>query len=185
MMSRISALRPDVIVAGTQSDDAYAQVKDLIKLNFRPKWMFMSNGANSPTEFPDQVGAAHVDGIVSSDDWLPDALGQANANFVRAYLAKYGGTATDIDPTSAEAFSAGMLVQDIASRTGKVDNATIIRSLHSGSWPTVVGDLRWNAIGEPQGSYTLVQWIDNQLTPVFPRDRAQHSPLAPGTSARW
>jgi branched-chain amino acid transport system substrate-binding protein len=185
IMARVAAARPDVVVSGTQSDDAYAQVRALVRLHFRPRWLYMSNGANSPTEFPDKVGPAHVNGIISSDDWLADAPNQANAEFVRAYLAKYGGTAENIDPTSAEAFSAGMLLQEIADRTGKLDNATIIRSLHAGSWPTLVGNLRWNAIGEPQGSYTLVQWIDNQLTPVFPVDRAQRAPIALSTQPAW
>ena len=35
-----------------------AQVKSLVQLKFSPKFMFMSNGANSPAEFPDKVGAA-------------------------------------------------------------------------------------------------------------------------------
>jgi branched-chain amino acid transport system substrate-binding protein len=184
-MARVAAVRPDVVVSGTQSDDAYSQVNALVHLRFKPKWFYMSNGASSPTEFPDKVGSGHVNGIMSSDDWLADSTNLANANFVRAYIAKFGGTVNNIDPTSAESFSAGMLLQDVARRTGKLDNATIIRSLHSGSWPTVVGNLRWNAIGEPQGSYTLVQWIDGQLTPVFPSSRAQHSPVSTTGVARW
>jgi branched-chain amino acid transport system substrate-binding protein len=114
---------------------------------------------------------------MSSDDWFQGGTSPANADFVRAYIAKYGGTTDNIDATSAESFSAGMLLQDVANRTGRLDNATIIRSLHSGTWATLVGDLRWNTVGEPKGSYTLVQWIDGQLTSVFPKDRAQHAPI--------
>jgi branched-chain amino acid transport system substrate-binding protein len=185
IMARVVAARPDVIVSGTQSDDAYAQVQALVQLRYKPKWLYMSNGANSPTEFPDKVGPGHVNAIVSSDDWLPDTTSPASANFVRAYLAKYGGTAENIDPTAAEAFSAGMLLQDVAHKTGRIDNATIIRSLHTGSWPTLVGNLRWNAVGEPQGDYTLVQWIDNQLTPIFPKNRAQHAPVLRSKVGPW
>jgi branched-chain amino acid transport system substrate-binding protein len=185
IMARVAAAHPDVLVSGTQSLDAYAQVNALVKLHFRPKWFFLSNGANSPTEFPDEVGAGHVDGLMSASDWMPNATDQANADFVRAYLAKYGGAAQNIDSTSAEAFSAGMLLQEVAGRTGRLDNATIIRSLHSGTWPTLVGGLRWNAVGEPQGSYTLVQWINNALTPVFPRARSQHAPEAPAAASQW
>jgi branched-chain amino acid transport system substrate-binding protein len=179
IMAHVAAARPDVLVSGTQSDDAYAEVTALTQVRFTPKWLFMSNGANSPTEFPDKVGANHVDGIMSSTDWFPDTASVTNANFVRNYLAKYGGTAENIDPTSAECFSAGMLLQDVARKTGRLDNATIIRSLHSGSWPTLVGNLSWNAYGEPRGNYTLVQWIDGELTPVFPSSRAQHAPIMP------
>lgn len=177
IIARTAAARPDIIVSGTQSDDAYAEVSALVRLRFKPRLLFMSNGANSPTEFPDKVGADHVNGIMTSGDWFPDTSSLADADFVRSYIAKYGGTGQNIDATSAESYSAGMLLQDIARRTGKIDNATIVRSLHSGSWPTLVGNLSWNAIGEPQGSYTLVQWIDGQLIPVFPAGRAQHHPV--------
>ena len=122
---------------------------------------------------------------MSTNDWIPNDPSQLNANFVRAYLAKYGGTAQAIDSTSAEAYSAGMLLQDVAARTGELTNASIIKALHSGSWPTVIGDLHWNAFGEPQGSYTLVQWIHNQLTPVFPSARAQRAPAKPSASTSW
>ena len=51
-----AAKKPDVVVGGTQSLDAFAQVKAMIQLKFNPKWLFLSNGANSPTEFPEQGG---------------------------------------------------------------------------------------------------------------------------------
>ncbi len=82
-----------------------------------------------------------------------------------------------IDPTSAEAYSAGMLLEQVAKKTGKIDNATIINTLHSGTWPTLVGDLSWDQYGAPQGSYLLIQWINGKLTTVFPKGAA--SPVAP------
>jgi branched-chain amino acid transport system substrate-binding protein len=53
IVSKMAAARPDVVVAGTQSEDAYAMVKAMVQLKFAPKWLFLSNGANSPVEFPD------------------------------------------------------------------------------------------------------------------------------------
>ena len=60
------------------------------------------------------------------------------------------------------------------AKAGKVDNATIITSLHQGSWPTLMGQLSWDAIGQPQGSTDLVQWIDGSLQVVYPPDQAKH-----------
>ena len=36
--------------------------------------------------------------------------------------------------------------------TYKIDNATIISTLHSGTWPTILGDLSWDAIAAAQKS---------------------------------
>ncbi len=174
-----AAKNPDVVVGGTQSLDAFAQVKAMIQLKFNPKWLFLSNGANSPTEFPDKVGANNVAGVFSSGDWYPASPAPGSKEFIAAYVAKYGGDASGIDSTSAEAFSCGLLLEQVAKKTGKVDNATIIKTLHKGTWPTLEGDLSWDKYGAPQGEYLLVQWIDGKLTTVFPADKAQHAPVAP------
>src|SRR5437868_14250694 len=46
------APKPDMIIGGTQSEDAYSQVKGLVQAGYNPKFLFFANGANSPTEFP-------------------------------------------------------------------------------------------------------------------------------------
>ncbi|MGH3387882.1 MAG: ABC transporter substrate-binding protein, partial [Actinomadura sp.] len=172
----MAAARPDVVVAGTQVEDGYALTRALIGRRFAPSLLFLANGANAPTEFPAEVGPANTDGIFSSSDWFADSPAPASTEFVQAYLRAYGGTAQDIDTTSAEAYSCGMLVEQVAKRTGKIDNATLITTLHSGVWPTLVGALSWDADGAPRGSFLLVQWIDGRLMPVFPVEQAHHAP---------
>src|SRR5207245_9163414 len=63
IVSPVAAKNPDMWVGGTQSDDAYAQVKSMISLKFNPQYLYLSNGASSPTEFPSKVGAGNVEGI--------------------------------------------------------------------------------------------------------------------------
>ncbi len=179
IMSKVVAANPDVLISGTQSEDAYAQVKSLVQLKFSPKFMFMSNGANSPGEFPDKVGAQNVAGIMSAGDWFPDSTAHGSADFTAAYLKAYGGTADTIDNTSAEAYAAGQLLEEVAAKTGKVDNATIIKTLHQGTWPTLLGDLSWGPDGAPSGSFSLIQWQGGKLVPVFPASAAQAQPVYP------
>jgi branched-chain amino acid transport system substrate-binding protein len=179
IISKVASVQPDVLVSGTQSEDAYAQVKSLIQLKFSPKFMFMSNGANSPVEFPSKVGAANTTGIMSAGDWFPGSTATGSAEFTAAYIKAYGGTADTIDNSSAEAYAAGQVLEEVAKKTGKIDNATIISTLHQGTWPTLLGDLKWNAIGEPQGSFHLVQWQGGKLLPVYPAGIAKATPLYP------
>jgi branched-chain amino acid transport system substrate-binding protein len=182
IVEKVAAARPEMVVAGTQSDDAYAQVKAMEQLHFNPKLLFLSNGANSPTEFPDKIGRANTSGVFSSGDWFPNSKTTGNGGFVSAYVQKYGGSRLQIDSTSAEAYAVGQLVEAIAAKTGKVDNKTIISSLHSGVWPTIEGNLSWNADGSPRGSDTLVEWNRGQLLPVFPPAQAQAAATAPKPS---
>jgi len=179
IVTKVAAAKPDVVVAGTQIEDSYAEVKAMIQQKFNPKWLFMANGASSPADFPDKVGYTNTAGIFSSGDWYPDSPIAGTKEFIAAYVGKYGGNGNAIDNTSAEAYASGTLVELVAAKTGKADNATIIQTLHSGTWPTLVGNLSWDADGAPNGSYLLVQWIDGRLRTVYPPDTAQHAPLAP------
>jgi branched-chain amino acid transport system substrate-binding protein len=179
IISGMAATNPDVVVGGSQEADAFAQMTAMIQLKFNPKWLFEANGANSPADFPAAVGAANTEGVFSSADWYADSPIEGSTAFIADYTAKYGGTADTIDPTSAEAYSAGMLLQEVAKKTGKVDNATIIKTLHTGTWPTLVGNLSWDQYGAPKGAYLLIQWINGKLTTVFPAAKAAAAPVAP------
>jgi branched-chain amino acid transport system substrate-binding protein len=179
IIAGVAAANPDVIVGGSQEADAFAQMKAMIQLHVNPKFLYESNGPNAPADFPAAVGAANTEDVFSSIDWYPGSTQQGSDAFTAAYLKKFGGTAGQIDPTSAEAYSAGMLVEEVAKKTGKVDNKTIIDTLHSGTWPTLVGDLSWDQYGAPQGEYKLVQWIGGKLQTVFPAKGAQQAPVAP------
>ena len=182
IIAKVASANPDVLVSGTQSEDAYAQVKSLVQLKFSPKFMFMSNGANSPVEFPSKVGAANTTGVMSAGDWFQGSTAPGSADFTAAYIKTYGGTAQKIDNSSAEAYACGQLLEQIAAKTGKIDNATIIATLHQGTWPTLLGDLKWDAIGQPQGSFHLVQWQGGSLVPVFPAEIAKAAPVYPKPS---
>jgi branched-chain amino acid transport system substrate-binding protein len=182
IMSKVAAANPDVLISGTQSEDAYAQVKSLVQLKFSPKFMFMSNGANSPVEFPSKVGPNNTAGVMSAGDWFPGSTAPGSAQFTAAYIKANGGTAQTIDNSTAEAYACGQLLEAVAAKTGKIDNATIISTLHQGTWPTLLGTLQWDANGQPQGSFHLVQWQNGSLVPVFPKDIAQAAPVYPKPS---
>ncbi len=178
IVAKAAAAKPDIVVGGTQSVDAYGQVKSMVQLKFSPKYLFFSNGANAPVEFPSKVGAGNTTGIFSSADWFPGSAATGSADFTAAYIKAYGGTADTVDDNSAEAYACGQILEEVAAKTGKIDNATLISTLHQGSWPTLLGDLSWDAIGQPSGSFNLVQWQRGKLVPVYPTTIAQATPIA-------
>ncbi|MCW2643976.1 MAG: hypothetical protein JWP07_85 [Pseudonocardiales bacterium] len=179
VMAALVAKKPDMIIGGTQSNDAYAQVKSLVQLKYSPKFMYQSNGANDPLNYPDKVGAKNTEGIMSAADWFPGSTAVGSAAFTAAYIKAYGGTAQQVDDSSAEAYSVGQLIEAVAKKTGKIDNATIIKSLHSGTWQTLLGSLSWSANGSPSGEFNLVQWQKSALVPVFPTTIAKATPQHP------
>ncbi len=179
VVGAIAALHPDLIVGGTQNEDAYNQVKGLVQLKYDPKFLYLSNGANSPENFPDKVGGNNTEGIFSSADWYPGSKASGSAAFTSAYVKAYGGDANGVDDSSAEAYAVGQVLAEVADREHKVDNATVISALHSGTWPTILGNLAWSANGAPSGEFNLVQWRSGKLIPVYPPAIAQAKPEAP------
>ena len=179
IVAKAIAKKPDMIVAGTQSEDAYSQVKALVQAGYNPKFLFFANGANSPTEFPSKVGAKNVNGIFSCSDWTPTVPTSGNALFVSQYLKRYGGSKFDIDNNSAEAWAVGQLLQLVVAKIGSIDNKTIIATLHKGTWSTIEGNLSWDQYGQPNGSDLLVEWVNGKLLPVFPAKTALAKPFVP------
>jgi len=179
VMTAIAALHPDLIVGGTQNEDAYSQIKDLVQLKFSPKFMFQSNGANSPSDFPGAVGTGNTEGIFTGADWYPGSMASGSPAFTHEYIVRYGGDAESVDDNSAEAYAVGQVISDVAAKTGKIDNTTVINALHSGTWPTILGDLSWSDNGAPRGEFTLVQWQSGNLLPVFPYALSVARPEAP------
>ena len=179
IVSKIAAAKPEMIVGGTQAGDGYSLLKGLIQAKYAPKYIFEANGPNSPGEFPSKVGKGNVNGTFSSSDWYPNSKTYGNVAFVKAFTSTYHVAAGAIDPGSAEAYATGQVFQRVVQKTGAVDNAKIIATLHKGTWPTVEGNLHWNAIGEPTGNFLLVEWINGQLYPVLPKGVAVKRPVQP------
>lgn len=179
IVAKAIAPKPDMIVGGTQSEDAYSQVKALIQAGYNPKFLFFANGANSPTEFPSKVGKQNVNGIFSCSDWTPIAKTSGNKLFVAQYIKRYGGNGFDIDNNSSEAWAVGQLLQRVAAKIGSIDNQKIMTALHKGVWPTVEGNLSWDANGSPNGNDLLVEWINGKLLPVYPHSVAVAKPTSP------
>jgi branched-chain amino acid transport system substrate-binding protein len=177
IVSKIAHANPDIVVGGTQVDDGFSLTKAMIEEGFSPKFLFLSNGANDPVNFPENVGANNVNGIFSSGDWFADEKSAGNSQFVAAYHQTYGSG--PIDSTSAEAYAVGQILQAVVNKLHSLDNQKIIAALHQGTWPSVEGDLSWNDVGEPQGQDLLVEWIGGNLVPVYPPSVALAQPAIP------
>ena len=175
MIAGIVAANPQLIVSGTGGADAVAEVRGFIQSKFNPKFLFFTGGPNDPS-FKDQVGASNVNGIFSTGDWFYQDKTAANAAFVKAYVAEYGGTPRRWirrRRRRTQRARSSPLWRD--ERQG--DNATIVKSLHKGTWATVEGDLSWTASGSPTGKDIIVQWVKQQLVPVYPPHVAVTSPI--------
>ena len=79
---------------------------------------------------------------------------------VNEYVAKYGGSPSDVNADVAEAYSVGQVMAQAVTGTKGTDNAKIITYLHSGvTLSTVQGPVRFDNSGQNSSAAAFTfQW---------------------------
>jgi branched-chain amino acid transport system substrate-binding protein len=145
---------------------ATAFIQAFEQQHYNPKIFAASSGPDQGADFVKAVGAKNTNGIMVPNGWyagLPNPLSQA---FVKAYVAKYGGSPSDINADSAEGYSVGEITAAAVKATHSLDNKKIISFLHSSvTLQTVQGPVKFNSVGENVVAQKFIfQW---QTGPKF------------------
>jgi len=175
---QVADLNPDLIVGGTQLEDSVGQIRAYQEAGYQPRIAFFTTGPSLPGPFREGVGSA-TEGVFASISWFPQAEEYQNADMVAKYIEMFGGTEGDIPEDVANAFTVGQVLQQAVEEVGSVDNAALIEELHQGTYETVVGPLSFNELGQPQGSFMLLQWQGDTFSIVGPGERKRADPIVP------
>jgi len=62
---------------------------------------------------------------------------------------------------------------------GSLDQDALAAWLHANTVPTIVGPMRWDQKGVPQGTLLLAQWQNGQLQTVLPAAAATTTAVNP------
>jgi branched-chain amino acid transport system substrate-binding protein len=165
----VIASKADVVIAGTHLPDITAFIQDFRQQHYTPKMLIATAGPDQGSQFSDAVGAGNTEGTLVPNGWYPklDALG--NADFVAAYVAKYGGTPDLVSVDAAEGYSVGQVVAQAVAKVGSLDNAAIIKELHSDTFQSIQGTAKFDSTGQNTAAVAyLFQWQSNALQVVFP-----------------
>jgi len=176
--NEVNKLSPDLILGGTQTEDAIGQIKAYQSVGYQPQIAYFTSGPSLPGPFRDGVGSA-TEGIFSSISWFSESREYQNNIFVEKYIEMFGGNMGDIPEDAANAFTVGQVLQQAIENTQSIDNTTLIDELHQGTFKTIVGPLSFDETGTPQGSFMLLQWQGNNFVIVGPADRAETDPKTP------
>ncbi len=148
---KMIASNAQVVVVGTLLPDVVAYIQAFKQQHYNPQAMIATAGPDQGSQFTNAIGGApSAEGIfVPNGGWYPSINTFQNAQMVKDYLAKYGGTADGISSDVAEAFSVGQVFQQAATNINSIDNAKLITQLHSGkTYQSVQGPVKFNEQGE-------------------------------------
>ncbi len=164
--SSIARAKPDLVVHGAvATNDGAGLVKALQKQQFSPDMMFQTNAPSLTQSYPKAIGERNTEGIFTTAAWSPKADYPGNAEFVKAYTKAYGSAPTD---DAANAYTAGQVLEAAVKGVGSLDQGKLADWLHSNTVQTIVGPLKWDKRGVPDGDMLLAQWQNGKFEFVAP-----------------
>jgi branched-chain amino acid transport system substrate-binding protein len=176
--NQVTHQRPDIVVIGSVDlPSLLVFIHTFQNAGYTPKVMIAASGPDQGQAFLNKLNPINAQAIMVPDAWSGATQNALSHVMVQDYIAKFGGTASDINADVAEAYSAGEVLADAVTAKHGTDNAKIIAYLHSGvKLQTVQGDAQFGPHGENLvGTGFIYQWINGRFLQVLPSASAGSS----------
>jgi branched-chain amino acid transport system substrate-binding protein len=163
---QVAARNPQIVVIGSVDvPTVSAFINEFKKLRFNPHMLIATSGPDQGQAFLRAIGISDANGIMVPNGWYGALSNPLSHVMVQEYIARYGGTSSDINADVAEAYSAGQVLADAVQNVG-LSQSKIIGFLHSGVLlDTVQGPAAWGryVAKQPSGQNTkalsfVFQW---------------------------
>ncbi|HEY1568101.1 MAG TPA: amino acid ABC transporter substrate-binding protein [Solirubrobacteraceae bacterium] len=147
-----------------------AFVHVFIQQHYQPKAFIATAGPDQGAQFVKAVGAGNENGIFVPNGWFGGLKKADSQQMVKEYIAKYGGTPSDVNADVAEAYSVGQVMAQAVQATKGFDQAKITSYLKSGvTLNSVQGPVKFDPLGENTAQKTLTfQWQNGTLVQSIP-----------------
>jgi len=165
---QIAQRHPQVVFLGSIAvSTVQAFIKGFQAARWTPKYFIASSGPDQGSTFINTVGPGAAVGTMVPNGWFGDFPYALSHVMVQDYIAKYGGTAGEINADVAEAYSAGQVEAAAVQATGSLNQQLIINWLHKPTTTvqTVLGPVRFKNDGENRDtapSALIFQWQPGQ-----------------------
>ena len=168
--STVATQHADAVLLGSVDvPTVSAFVQAFAQQHYNPKVFVATAGPDQGADFIKAVGK-NSEGVMVPNGWYPGFANAESKAMVKAYIAKYGGTASDINADVAEGYSVGQIAALAAIATHSLDNKKIINYLHSGvTLQSVQGPVKFDSLGENIAAKAATfQWQKNKYVQVLP-----------------
>ena len=99
-----------VVLGSTDVPTVSAFMTAFEQQRFNPKIFIAAAGPDQGSAFTSTVGAKNANGMMVPGSWYPGMANERSQAMVKAYVAKFGGSPSDINADVAEAYSVGEVV---------------------------------------------------------------------------
>src|SRR5690242_21131568 len=149
-----------VLLGSTDVPTVSAFMQAFEQQHYNPKMFICAAGPDQGASFTSAVGKGNATGMMVPNGWYPGYANPASQKMVNEYVAKYGGSPSDVNADVAEAYSVGQVMAQAVTGTKGTDNPKIITYLHSGvTISTVQGPVRFDNSGRNASAAAFTfQW---------------------------
>jgi branched-chain amino acid transport system substrate-binding protein len=176
--AKIAETDADLVVGGTQYQDAVNLIVALRQLGYQPEVAAFSTAPTNP-EFSTAIGA-QTEGIIAPTGYSPTASYPSNVEFVEKYTEIHGNPPAEDE---ANAYTTGQVVAAAVEAVGCAEQGEcqqeLIDWLRGNSVETVVGELSWDETGKPTGAHLIQQWVNGEIKIVLPEEAKEADLIFP------
>src|SRR5690242_2991747 len=149
-----------VLLGSTDVPTVSAFMQAFEQQHYNPKMFICAAGPDQGASFTSAVGKGNATGMMVPNGWYPGYANPASQKMVNEYVAKYGGSPSDVNADVAEAYSVGQVMAQAVTGTKGTNNPKIITYLHSGvTISTVQGPVRFDNSGRNASAAAFTfQW---------------------------
>jgi branched-chain amino acid transport system substrate-binding protein len=169
--NNVAASGAQVVVLGsTDVPTVGAFMKAFQQQHYTPKIFIAAAGPDQGAAFTSAVGTGNASGMMVPNAWYGGSPNPQSTKMVQEYIAKYGGTPSDINADVAEAYAVGQVAAQAVKATGGTNNKKITTYLHSGvTLTSVQGPVTFDSLGRNNAATTFIfQWQNGKYVPVLP-----------------
>jgi branched-chain amino acid transport system substrate-binding protein len=178
IVNAMRAKQPDLVVHGAVFEDGVGMVRAMRKAGFTPGWLYQTSAPSHGDQYADAIGVENTEGIMYAVSHAPQAATPGNEEFVAKYEEMFGGLPPE---DAADAFATGQVLQAAVEAVGDVEDQEAMADwLRENSVETILGELKWQQNGAPDGDFLVGQWQDGKVEFVLPEDIATTDQIVQG-----
>lgn len=170
IVSAMKSQDPELVVHGAVFEDGIGLVRAMTKADYNPGWLYQTSAPSHGDQYADAIGAENTEGIIYAVSHAPQAKTPGNEEFVAKYKEMFGGLPPE---DAADAFASGQVLQAVVEGVGSVEDQEALADwLRENSVETILGELKWQENGSPDGEFLVGQWQGGKVEFILPEETA-------------
>jgi branched-chain amino acid transport system substrate-binding protein len=155
-------------------------VRALRKARYTPKMLYQTTAPSLGDQYSKAIGKKTTEGVFYAVSHSKEAKTPGNGEFVKKYQEMFGGQ--EVPEDAADAYATAEVLAAAVKGVGSIekkDQLKLADWLRDHQVDTILGPLKWDKLGRPQGKFLVGQWQGGVPEIVLPKEAATTDKIIP------